>query len=469
MGHASVPRLLGPCLLVPGLLCAAAPSPAQPTAEAPVRLRAGSLPRPLAPAPPWCSLDEAVCVHALAEVRPKDPGRPHPRHRGRGTRPGAAPSASMTPGALRRALLAAEAALRAYRLLDLPPPLPDAGLGGSPAYDVYLDPAATAALTHADPVLERDDRASAFGVAPVPRAAGGICGFELDVARLVAEAILAGLDAALHPAVRAMHASYLASLVAPCTPVEAEAIDRAQRAPELGLAAQEAGFAGTLLFPAYLDYAYGRGAPGALMTALVAASGQRTPPEAAALRDEPDVFDSLRVAARDRERTLDDILLEFAVARAFVGDRADGAHLPPTERYGSFGRVRFEWSVPFSTLPRRLAPAQPVYATGASYLWLDLDGAPADAQLRLLIEWEESFVLHAAIVKVDRRGREVGRILLPGVYGSTEEARTVADLADLAGLLLVVANMGADSRSQPFDPDDGPGMPASYLVTLAPI
>ncbi len=58
-----------------------------------------------------CSLREAVCVHAEA---------------------GAAPAAILWT------LRWAERALVTYRALGLPAPLDDAGLGGSPAHDIYL-------------------------------------------------------------------------------------------------------------------------------------------------------------------------------------------------------------------------------------------------------------------------------------------------------------------------------------------
>ena len=34
------------------------------------------------------------------------------------------------------------------------------------------------------------------------------------------------------------------------------------------------------------------------------------------------------------------------------GSRSDGMHMTGTERFGDFGRVRFEWAIPFTSLPR---------------------------------------------------------------------------------------------------------------------
>jgi hypothetical protein len=180
--------------------------------------------------------------------------------------------------------------------------------------------------------------------------------------------------------------------------------------------------------------------------------------------NEPDVFDALRSTLKDRGGSLDNLLLDFAVARAFTGSRSDGAHLAGTEPFGAFGRVRFEWAVPFATLPRRLAPEQPVEPTGATFLWLDLVGAPKGAELTFVAEWELGCVFRWSLVKVDREGAEAGRIDVAGIYGATRAERTVV-VDDLAGLLVVGVNAGSLDRSQPFDPDVATA-PSGYLVTL---
>jgi hypothetical protein len=166
--------------------------------------------------------------------------------------------------------------------------------------------------------------------------------------------------------------------------------------------------------------------------------------------------------------TFDTLLLEFAVARAFVGDRSDGAHLVGTERYGAAGRVRFEWTVPFGSLPRRLAPGAPIAPTGATYLWIDLGGAPLNAELTFVADWEVPAVFRWSLVKVDRRGAERGRVDIPGVFGSTHAERTVVGLDELAGIVVVGINAGSDDRSHPFDPSEQPLMPHGYTVTLSP-
>jgi hypothetical protein len=419
-----------------------------------------------------CSSRHPLCVHLVTRAARPEGRDPAPRPLRRPAPRDVPESARLSNGQevqwLARTLAAAEAVLDRGLALGLPPAPTDDGRGGSDAYDLYLDSAASGVATWPDPLepLVRFDRASSFVVLPPPDPRPS-CRVEIELARCLGEAALLGLDGAAHPSTLRMQASYLATLLAPCLDAELDAVDRAQRSPEISLAGDAPDrLAGTLLFPWYLDAAYGTGAPGAVMTALFALSQQRSEPTAERLRDEPDVFDALRRAATDRGTTLDDVLLDFAVARAFVGSRSDGAHLPGSERLGDFGRPRFEWSVPYPTLPRRLGPARPIEPTGASYLWLELEDAPSGSQLLFQAEWEQPTAFAWALVKVDRQGIEVGRLQAPAVYGNDRVQLTVADLEGLAGLLVVGTNLGIDDRSHPFDPDE-PLAPAEYSVTLA--
>jgi hypothetical protein len=221
-----------------------------------------------------------------------------------------------------------------------------------------------------------------------------------------------------------------------------------------------------MLLSAYLDATFGVGMPAAVMTGLIATSGQRTPPKATHWTNEPDIFDALRNVLPTRGKQLGEMLVDFAVSRAFVGSRSDGAHLPDTERFGDLGRVRFEWSVPYESLPRRLGPLRPVQPTGATYLWLDLSKAKPASGVLFIAEWEESFVFQWSLVRVDGGGREIGRANVGGVFGQNLVQLTINDLGEAAGLLIVGTSLGHDDRSHPFDPDDGTPRAAAYEVTL---
>jgi hypothetical protein len=264
-----------------------------------------------------------------------------------------------------------------------------------------------------------------------------------------------------------MAASYLASLVADCEALEIPAIDAFQAHPERSFVAGDPSQPdGAMLFPWFLDDTLGVGGPGRAMVGLIALACQRTPPGSWEWQNEPDTFDVLRATMKDRRSSLENLLLDFAVARAFVGSRSDGAHLSDVERFGDAGRVRFEWSVPFASLPRRLAPLEPIEPTGMTYVWLDLTGAPPGGEVTLVADWEPPALFRWSLVKVNHDGAEAGRLDVAGVFGETHAEKTLIGLDGLAGVIVVGVNIGSTDRSHPFDPDEQPLMPHGYTVTL---
>ncbi len=136
-----------------------------------------------------------------------------------------------------------------------------------------------------------------------------------------------------------------------------------------------------------------------------------------------------------------------------MGTRDDGLHLEDAARFGDLGRVRVERSVPVSTLPRRVAPATPLEPTGATDFWVDVSGAPKDAELTFVAEWEVGVLFRWALVKIDANGAEVGRAELAGVNGDTRAEKTIVDIQNLSGILVVGVNAGehrpAVTRSTP--------------------
>ncbi|WP_437529985.1 hypothetical protein WME79_48835 [Sorangium sp. So ce726] len=397
-----------------------------------------------------CSFTLPVCVHAPADL------------------PGAALLESLTH---------LEAAMRAYDALGLPRPLPDGARGGGPSYDLYLERGPRRGPMRVGYDLralgERFDAASAFAIIAAPGRGG--CSSASDAAYALGVAVAMRLDAGAEEGAIAMTASYLAAIAAPCAAEELAAVDAFQRAPERALTGAALGaLDGGLLFPWYLDDAYGTGTPAQIATSLLAIAAQSTPAGAARFHAEPDTFDALRASLRSRGEDLDDLLLEFAIARAFLGSRSDGAHLSDAERFGDLGRVRFEWSLPYATLPRRVAPLRPIEPTGATYLWLDLSAESAaarpdlkTAEITFVADWELPALFRWAIVKLDKQGAEAGRVDVAGVFGSSRAQRTVVGLDGLSGLLIVGVNAGSMIRSLPFDPDDAPFMPHAYTVWLS--
>lgn len=366
---------------------------------------------------------------------------------------------------------AAESALSGYRALGLPMPLGDERRGGTSAYDLYLGGTTGPAVTLADPETEprTTDQSAAYTLFPLPSTWG--CDLQFEVARHAAEAIFLRADAGAERSMLAAASSYLASIVAPCAAVEAPAVDRFQAEPhraitDLGASGAASPASGNMLFPMYLEENGGSGDPGRLVTSLFAIATQKTDPTSLTWQNEPDTFDALRSSLRFRRDTLDDLLLGFAVDRAFVGDRSDGGHLWATDLYGAAGRVFFEWSIPYASLPRRLAPARPLDPTGATYLWLDLANAPKDAEITFVADWELPAMFRWSLVKIDKSGAESGRIDVAGIVGTSHAERTVIFREELAGLIIVGTFTGSLDRTLPFDPDESPFMPHSYEVTL---
>lgn len=396
-------------------------------------------PRPADAERAACAFDQAVCVHVAKGAH----GAP-----------------------VQRTLATARDTLAFLEGQGLPRSLPDGGRGGSMALDVYLT--ADGGMADAYPELAASlghfDRAPAYVVAAVPTDPD--CGFDAAIASAITRASLHGLDAAHHTSTAAMIGRYVASFVAACPTQTLSEIDAFQRHPHRALTASAAGSA---LFAKYLDERWGAGGVGGVGFGLVATSAQRSDHDRWLLSNEPDVWDALRRVMLDRKSSLGNVLIDFAVQRAFVGDRSDGAHLSDVAWLGSLGRVGFEWAVDYASLPRRLAPLNEVEATGSSFVYVDLQGADPHAGLRLIAEWETSFVFQWAIVRLDERGIELGRKVGGGVYGADTLQLTMADVDGAHALLVVGTNLGHDDRHADFDPDAGPPRAAGHTVTLYPL
>lgn len=352
--------------------------------------------------------------------------------------------------------------------LGLWPPLHDAERGGDGRLDLYLEPEWKGARAHTDDRRHwlGPDRISTFIRLGLGGAASA-CAIPSHIARSVAQAFILSFDPAVHDGTLSMHSSYLATLLAPCPSLELPAMDAFQRHPEQALnAAHPSSLSGNLLFPAFLDTYYGPGSPGATMHVLLSLASQSSSPDRLDWHNEPDLYDAARRLLKPLDRNLGDLLLDFAIARAFVGNRCDGAHIEDVDRYGSMGRVRFDWSLGLESLPRRLGPLTPPAPTGASYLWLDTRNASAKDRLTVAIEWEESHVFNWALVKIDAQGRERSRHRGGGVWGQSKLRLSLSKVDDAAAVLIVGSHTGNDDRSRPYDPDLGASRRASYEITL---
>jgi hypothetical protein len=395
-----------------------------------------------------CSWAQPVCVHASRKVPPAD---------------------------VMAALQDLErAAALLTGALDLPAPVSDGARGGDPSFDVYLVPTSELPgdawqLTERDPPeLGTRDRASAF--ARVRQDLSHGCARRHVLTQALVSAVQWGEDAGESAATREANSAYLAELTAPCALVSAELIDDFQAHPERAISAPSprVGPGVGLAFPWYLDVALGSGTPGVLPLAVAALGSQRTPASRFAWENEPDSLDVLRkvLETRPSRPALADLWLDFAIARLFMGARDDGAHLPETAFAGAEGRVRFDWVLPYATLPRRVPQITALEPTGSTYLWVGSEGAPSGAQLAFRFEWEAPVPFRWALVRIGTDGQELSRVDVTSEQKSTVAERVLDDVSGLAGVVVVGVNVGDVRASEPFDPDEAPYEPHGFVVSV---
>jgi hypothetical protein len=357
-----------------------------------------------------------------------------------------------------------EARARLVGAMGLPAPPSDVGLGPTPGLDLYLLPAAPEELAvFGDARHWASDRVSAHCRArPLPD------GVARQAQLCVGEAIQLGLDAAEPPQLRRAIASYWWSLSGAPTSADYEAVDDLQSNPQLGVVARERQpeSPAAALFIRYADRELGAGFPGALPAAMLSLARSETPLGDVSWQNEPDALDVLRVAFAGGPRSFEDFMLDFAVERAFLGARDDGRQEPRLLFLGDAARVRFEWVIRASSLPRRVAPLRPLEPFGATYLWLSLDRVTIDATLAFRAEWEGPASFRWALVGVDAAGKALKRYDLPYVQNATSAERTLVDYADAAALVIVGTNLGGVDLAHPFDPDRAPPEPHGFTVYL---
>lgn len=351
------------------------------------------------------------------------------------------------------------ARVQLVEVLGLPAPVPDAALGPTPGLDLYLLPDAPLEVDiSADPAL--GDRRSGFCRARPSRAET-----RRQALTCVASAILLGLDAAETPFVRRAIATHLWHLLGTPSPLDLNAADELQANPQLGLAARDASPSATgaaLLFD-YLDARLAAGDAGRLGPALVQLSRGATAPGARLWNNEPDVFDVLRGALGSVQR-FDDVMLDFAIERAFMGARDDGRHRPELSWLGPAGRVRFDWVIEASSLPRRVAPRRPIEPFGAAYTWLVLDRVTLGKSLAFRSEWEAPATFRWSLLTLAADGRLLRRFDLPYVQNASSAERSIVEYDGAAFVLIVGTNLGGIDLSHPFDPDQEPFEPHGFTL-----
>jgi hypothetical protein len=306
------------------------------------------------------------------------------------------------------------------------------------------------------------------------------CALDTAVARETVRAILWRSAPATDAATAHAETAYLARLMVPCALQELEGIDTFQAHPEAPIAGSLGPtgdpsaaapppdyYFGASLFYWWLDWSFGN-SPGSVVRALWALAATETPVASESWLARPDGFDVLRASFKNAlatGSTFDDLLLDFAVARAFVGSTSDTDRMPETRSLGDAGRLRLEWEIGWPARPRRLASRGGIAPTGAAYVAIDCSSAPRGAGLRIEAQWEEHAKLRWAAVKVDGAGHESASVAIPSPERATESRMTLIDLERVARVFLVGTNAG--DPLDPFDPNDGVWEPHGWIVSVA--
>ncbi len=373
-------------------------------------------------------------------------------------------------------LRAAESAWQAYTdTMGLPGP--DASITTG-AFDLYLVDSPVldveAFVDERDP-RSRVDRGNAFVLMDGRLTAG--CPVDAAAAYGVARGIQLTVAPATDTASARAQSQSLASIVVPCAiGRSAGGVGLQQWHPELSFADSlvhadpnlSASFSrGGSLFYDWLDETYGQ-YPGAIVSTIWSLTPTTTSTGAALWNNEPDGFDVLRKSFKDalsHGSDVSDLYLDFAVARAFQGSRSDGKHGRDMAALGDGGAVAFDWEVEFPDRPRALSSRRPLAPLGSAYFVVKTAAAQT-ASLRIEATWEERARMKLAVVKIDKDGRELGRLPIASLKKATNAGLSVVDLTGVDRLLIVAVNAG-DPGVQ-FDPDDLMWQPHALVVSIAP-
>ncbi len=358
----------------------------------------------------------------------------------------------------------ADAYTKLIYALGLPAPLTDWAEGGNDWLDLYLAGERDEGLQ----VHPAATRLSLFDSSAAYCSTGAAGNWARQATLCVAEAIAWRINPATAPHIKRAYATHAWLCVGHPTNADLEQLDDLQANPQLGVATRELNgiSEGSAIWFEYLDHRLGQGAPLSVSTAMLSQSATQTHPSSLEWNAEPDVFDVLRSTLENKPRKVAELLLGFGVARAFLGSRDDGSHLPTLGWAGQFGSARVDWSLKFSSLPRRVGVLRPLSPTGSVYVWLSLDQVPAGKTLGFRARWERPAAFHWALVRVDKHGREIGRMLAPFTERGSEAEQTLVNLENVAGVLVVGTSLGGVDPRHPFDPDVAPHEPHGCTVYL---
>jgi hypothetical protein len=284
----------------------------------------------------------------------------------------------------------------------------------------------------------------------------------------VAESIAVRLDAAEGAAARRAYAeAVLLRLAEPNTIWDDEERSRAARA----IAITQRSLVGrddasppmaTALFFEYLENTLGTATPAGLLTGLYAISSQPRKPETSRFVNEPDWLDALRESMGESQVEFANRINAFASARAQLGKPTG-----PLQNYAWLGQLApltYDWVLPVSTLPRRVASVRPIEPLGFVAVRIDIDVPAKDLTLALRVEWESPVPFTWTVVKIDAEGREQGRLDFAFEPRVSFAEKHITALDETRSLLVLGTNLGGIDATHLLDPDHAPFEPHGCTV-----
>lgn len=325
-----------------------------------------------------------------------------------------------------------------------PTPPPDAGLGGTAGFDLYLVDGEEGFAGEAyDAPLAWD---LLDGAVTHARVDAGV-----DPKRLAAcvmsayvRASLLALDPAEAPAWREATGDYVAWLATGQLGCSDDDVIAQQRESHRSWIASESPGSGGALFLAMLS-ARTDGLSGAFVRDLWSGAPQLTWEAGKDLRAAPDMWQVVNTVMDVGSDPLERLLEEMAVARYFTGERARGAPLAMLRELPAEAMVPVAAETAWPALPRRFEPQElELEPQGSAYVVVDTSAAPAGSTLRIWLRGEFGVGWALNAVRLSAEGVEQGRVRAP-VRPQTPRSYIPLELVygETAQVVIVVTNLGA--------------------------
>ncbi|MEM9068249.1 MAG: hypothetical protein AAGE52_07070 [Myxococcota bacterium] len=339
-----------------------------------------------------------------------------------------------------------------------PRPLPDGGLGGSSAFDLYLTPTDALAEGRSDGrcIWSYLDAAIAHGVVDP-----SLTGIDLEAAitSAYAQGVLLGLDPAEASEWHRAAASWLAwRTTGQFGP--ADSGSRQQQESWRSWVGDGAGQGeGGALFLAMMSERHDGGS-GDFVRDLWQLTRQRTW-DGVDLRAAPDLWQAIHRALSVGGDQLHATVEDLAVARWFLGEREDHSHFHELRGLGADATVRPVFTGSVDAMPLHTRASHPIETYGTAYATIDTKNAPPKSRLRVWLRGEYGVEWALTASRVSSDGRELARLSAPPRRGDRRSYLPVELTDDTEYVMISVTNL---SHRLPDADDPDPNARAFRLI-----